>query len=89
MSNVTEVLSKKVYALDQALVLFCLMLQRELIFIKVADLNIYNMYIYICMYIYIYIYNKESTTRNTGKPLLCPLQLVNTQIKGTNITYKS
>ena len=56
MSNVTEVLSKKVYALDQALVLFCLMLQRELIFIKVADLNIYNMYIYICMYIYIYIY---------------------------------
>ena len=82
MSNVTEVLSKKVYALDQALVLFCLMLLRELIFIKVADLNIY-------IYIYIYIYNKESTTRNTRKPLLCPLQLVNTQIKGTNITYKS
>ena len=76
MSNGTEVLSKKVYALDQALVLFCLMLLRELIFIKVADLNIY-------------IYNKESTTRNTRKPLLCPLQLVNTQIKGTNITYKS
>ena len=79
MSEVIEVLSKKVYALDQALVLFCLMLLRELIFIKVADL-------------YKNIYSRKSTTCNTGKSLLCLLQLVGTQIKKINIfhnlTYK-
>ena len=53
MSKVTVVLSKKVYALEQALVLFCLTLLRELILIKVADLNKYIIYIYIYIYIYI------------------------------------